>query len=77
MKSFNEFINEGKQTEAEKYRRRKSSPYEEARLKKRDQLRSQGKSMSADMSSKVKDTKGERSTPLQDSKKRKGVSEDW
>ena len=53
------------------------SPAEEARLKRKEQLKSQGKISTGDLRSTVKDTKGKGSTPLQDLKRRKGVSEDW
>lgn len=67
MKSFSEFINEGKSL----------SPAEEARLKKREQLKSQGKVSTGDFRSTAKDTKGERPSPLQSFKQRKGMKEDW
>jgi len=65
MKSFSEFINEGKAL----------SPAEEARLKKRDELKSKGKISTGDFRSTAKDTKGERPSPLQLAKKRNEMTE--
>jgi len=68
-KSFEQFISECFNTE-------ELSPAEQARLKKREELKTKGKVSTGNMRSLDKDTKGRGRTPLQNLKRRRGAVEE-